>query len=233
MIFGIKAAKAHLKPFGVTITRSEGTYRVNLLNGFEDTAVYSTDLTDAIRAGEAIGIRSWDASNEQRMWEIILPSDVDESHLRAILDAQFTGYNMIGGSQWLVNVLADKEAVERCVRTLSAQFTVTFRPASSSGYFSYELMTEDVGNDDEILHILRRNGITKSHIQKTQGFYQNVQEPSITIGFSTYDHETVLKIVTEIGVLNRQLTVAIRRGDDVRFVQAWHAHTVAGQVVTA
>ena len=52
----LKWVKTTLKRYDVTITRRIATreYRVNLLNGSEDTAYYATDLLDAVYTGVAM-----------------------------------------------------------------------------------------------------------------------------------------------------------------------------------
>jgi hypothetical protein len=69
--------------------------------------------------------------------------------------------------------------------------------------------------------------------KKPKAFIRTFRSLALRLDFRLKIMKTVLKVVTEIGVLNRQHTVAIRRGDDVKFIQSWRAHTVAGQVVTA
>src|ERR1700722_13220924 len=81
----------------------------------------------------------------ERIWEIMFYCDVDGSQLREILDAQFSGYNMIKTVAqhdhpslprqvvkypiWVIFILSYKEAAENCVQTLQAHFE-TLHPTS-------------------------------------------------------------------------------------------------------
>lgn len=49
----LKTATAHLRRYGVTLSRChvDGEYRVNLRNGTETTAYYTSDLDDAVDTG--------------------------------------------------------------------------------------------------------------------------------------------------------------------------------------
>ncbi len=51
----LEAAKAILRPRDVTITKKDtGEYRVNFVNGKEDSASYSEDIVDSVATGLAM-----------------------------------------------------------------------------------------------------------------------------------------------------------------------------------
>lgn len=52
-----KSAKDYLRASGVTITRRDGEFRVNLSGSHEGTAYYTTDLGDAVRTGDDMAFR--------------------------------------------------------------------------------------------------------------------------------------------------------------------------------
>lgn len=55
----LKAAKATLKPYGVTIYKSYGDeFRVNFKGGREATAYYTNDISDAVATGQLMAIRN-------------------------------------------------------------------------------------------------------------------------------------------------------------------------------
>ena len=199
---------------------------------------------------------------EQIMWHIMASKDVDETRLRAVLDAQFTGYNLTeivclfkedglkGGFEsplWDVSILSDEEPVRRCAAQIQSDFPSAHvrvfytGPAmqvdddgivEGSEHHHYEIMTEDLDREG-IEGILSLMGASYTQIRKTEGVYQSIPESSITIILWCEDREAVIKAATEIGIMNRQHTVALKRGDDVEFIQTWHEHTVGGESVAS
>jgi hypothetical protein len=53
----MKEAKKKLRPYAMTITKRDGEYRVNHLNGTEATAYYTNDIGDAICTGVSMSLR--------------------------------------------------------------------------------------------------------------------------------------------------------------------------------
>ena len=50
-MYTIKAAKAALKPHGISLNKKDGEYRVNFVGGREETAYYTNDIDDAVNTG--------------------------------------------------------------------------------------------------------------------------------------------------------------------------------------
>lgn len=50
----LKSARQELAELGFTITKTNGEYRVNIENGFEATAYYTSDLGDAVETGRTM-----------------------------------------------------------------------------------------------------------------------------------------------------------------------------------
>lgn len=62
----LKDAKDELKPYGMTITRKDGEYRVNFAGGDEATAYYTTEIGDAVFT--AIDMRHRERSPQPAPW---------------------------------------------------------------------------------------------------------------------------------------------------------------------
>lgn len=67
----IAEAKAELKQLGVTLTKRDGEFRVNVSGASELHAYYTDDITDAVASGRVMALRSTPEGQIKRALHLI------------------------------------------------------------------------------------------------------------------------------------------------------------------